>query len=240
MRITRLIVSTLVAFVALLSSAQAIKHVAADFSAYKPLFETLGLDVVSYDITGLSEQKYDFAFEIREYSKDCDSLKLVSQTPLVSLSNLSYISDFPESSRNEIRESGNAYDLDKDIYTLADKVNIGICPDFKNDTIVKMIIDVAQMGTLTMQRRLKEQHGNDGYTILNYEVRPFLVDEFVPGKFIPMALYGSWWWDDKFNIFRFCGDSSISSDLSSEIVSNIPHFYVIGATVSPAKKKGSK
>ena len=62
-----------------------------------------------------------------------------------------------------------------------------------------------------------------------YESRPFeLVAPFERGKFIPLVLYGSYWYEPETGACRFCGDSTIKPDLTSDIVKSIPHFYVLG------------
>ena len=65
-----------------------------------------------------------------------------------------------------------------------------------------------------------------------YESRPFeLVPPFGKGKFIPLVLYGSYWYDPEAGGCRFCGDSTIKPDLSSDIVKYIPHYYVLGIKI---------
>lgn len=65
-----------------------------------------------------------------------------------------------------------------------------------------------------------------------YESRPFeLVAPFEKGKFIPLVLYGSYWYEPENGGCRFCGDSFIKPDLSSDIVKYIPHFYVLGIKI---------
>ena len=62
-----------------------------------------------------------------------------------------------------------------------------------------------------------------------YESRPFeLTAPFEKGKFIPLVLYGSYWYEPESGGCRFCGDSFIKPDLSSDIVKFIPHYYVLG------------
>ena len=65
-----------------------------------------------------------------------------------------------------------------------------------------------------------------------YKSRPFeLVPPFEKGKFIPLVLYGSYWYDPEAGGCRFCGDSAIKPDLSSDIVKYIPHYYVLGIKI---------
>ena len=66
----------------------------------------------------------------------------------------------------------------------------------------------------------------------SYESRPFeLVPPFEKGKFIPLVLYGSYWYEPETGVSRFCGESIIKPDLSSDIVKSIPHFYVLGIKI---------
>lgn len=65
-----------------------------------------------------------------------------------------------------------------------------------------------------------------------YESRPFeLIPPFKKGKFIPLVLYGSYWYAPENGCCRFCGDNTIKPDLSSDILKNIPHFYVLGIKI---------
>ena len=65
-----------------------------------------------------------------------------------------------------------------------------------------------------------------------YNSRPFeLVAPFEKGKFIPLVLYGSNWYDADCGGCRFCGDNFIKPDLTSDIVKSIPHYYVLGIKI---------
>ena len=65
-----------------------------------------------------------------------------------------------------------------------------------------------------------------------YESRPFkLIPPFEKGRFIPLVLYGSYWYEPETGVSRFCGESIIKPDLSSDIVKSIPHFYVLGIKI---------
>lgn len=50
-------------------------------------------------------------------------------------------------------------------------------------------------------------------------------------------LVGSAWYDPHIEMFRFCGESEIAPDLSQEIVSHVPHFYVIGVETKKEHEK---
>ena len=57
------------------------------------------------------------------------------------------------------------------------------------------------------------------------------------GKFIPLLAVLSWWYDDKANLFRCCGESVLKSNLLDEIFENVPHYYIIGITLEKQKTK---
>ena len=65
-----------------------------------------------------------------------------------------------------------------------------------------------------------------------YESRPFeLSTSLEKGYFIPLVLYGSYWYDPKAGGCRFCGDNEIKPDLSSEILEYVPHYFVFGIRI---------
>ena len=65
-----------------------------------------------------------------------------------------------------------------------------------------------------------------------YESRPFeLVSPVETGKLIPLVLFGSYWYEQETGVSRFCGDKQIKPDLSSDIIKDIPHFYVLGIKI---------
>ena len=65
-----------------------------------------------------------------------------------------------------------------------------------------------------------------------YESRPFeLVAPVETGKLIPLVLFGSYWYEQETGVSRFCGDKQIKPDLSSDIIKDIPHYYVLGIRI---------
>lgn len=71
-----------------------------------------------------------------------------------------------------------------------------------------------------------------------YQSRPIETDCAVDaGKFVPLALFGSCWWDADSGVIRFCGEKLIKPDLSSDIIKHIPHFYILGIKVAGAGQK---
>lgn len=71
-------------------------------------------------------------------------------------------------------------------------------------------------------------------TFYLYEKVPIRVSALRPNTFIPLALYGSLWWDSKYKICRFCGEKELTEEniMESEYFKHSPHYYIIGAIFS--------
>ena len=68
------------------------------------------------------------------------------------------------------------------------------------------------------------------FSIYKYESRPFLLESGGEKEVqdIPLVLYGSWWEEPGTTICRFCGESEIDPGLQAEVLTHVPHYYVIG------------
>lgn len=117
--------------------------------------------------------------------------------------------------------------------SLDEKLIIGFIPS-DNDSIGNYAFQFSKSTGFSSRLLLKPicdpDHPADKW--YKYESRPFeLVPPFEKGKFIPLVLYGSYWYEPEHGGCRFCGDNFIKPDLSSDIVKSIPHFYVLGIKI---------
>lgn len=229
----RILSSLVVAAAAFPVGAQTIKPVEAPVSTYIELLKDNGYDAYSFDISALRDTTYNLEFKVREYEGD----KLVGADngyPFV-LQNRKMASVFPPESRAKIKPEEMA-DADKGIYSLGERIDIGLLPP--TDSIRRISIMVPSQGTIFRQIKLREQHSPDGkQSATTYIGRTFKTQEIKEGEFTPLVLVGSFWWDPQYNIFRFCGEVEIEPDLSSRIVRNIPHYYVIGVVATKQQDK---
>lgn len=71
-------------------------------------------------------------------------------------------------------------------------------------------------------------------TFYLYEKVPIRVSALRPNTFIPLALYGSFWWDSNYKICRFCGEKELTEEdiMESDYFKHSPHYYIIGAIFS--------
>lgn len=212
---------------------QQIKSREVGFDDFRTLLEAAGYEAFGFDLTELlpGEDRYDMAVTVKEYAEgeEIDSYKF-SMGP-----NKRLLMDFPEESRKGITPDMMA-DPDAGVYTQAERLTIGFYPAGV-DSIKMLRVDVPEGGRFGSRLRLRSVSSSDGgQTIVNYNTRPFRIDSFESGKFIPLVFFGSMWFDAKYNVFRFCGENEIAPDLSSEIVRDVPHFYVIGVEFTKKQK----
>ena len=118
-------------------------------------------------------------------------------------------------------------------FPIGDKLVIGFAPSSNDSTYVYSYQSVGGGGfnaTLKLQPVFApEMPTKQAY---RYESRPFeLVVPVETGKLIPLVLFGSYWYEEETGVSRFCGDKLIKSDLSSDLIKSIPHFYVLGIRI---------
>ena len=119
-------------------------------------------------------------------------------------------------------------------FPIGEKLVIGFAPSSNDSTYLYSFQSVGGGGfnaTLKLQPVFApEMPTKQAY---RYESRPFeLVAPIEMGKFIPLVLFGSYWYEQETGVSRFCGDKLIKPDLSSDIIKSIPHFYVFGIKIN--------
>ena len=213
------------------TNAQELKRTEPDLSDYIPLLNAAGYEVFTFDISSMNEETYNIEFIIREYTEGT----LVEdpsdgERPRFFLRNRRMLSDFPKEYWDEIIAQGPIYDLDKGICTLGEKISIGFSPSADSLKTVTMMVE--NIGALKKSLALKPQTVSPGKEEYMYDYFPFKVDKIQLGEFIPLVMLGSYWFDEEAGFFRFCGEDELEADLSSKILSLVPHYYVFGMSVT--------
>ena len=222
---------TIIALAAFLSGAHAqeITRLETDLSDYLPLLKDAGYEVFSWDISSLKEKTYHITFETREYAGG----ELVSDSgsdafrPVFTSRDM--ISSFSEKNQQEIIASGDAYDLEKGIYRLGDKITIGFSP--AADSLKQVRMSVNNIGSFGNKLKLRPLDAPGCEGDYAYDIRPFKTEGFKIGEFTPLILVGSFWYDKKFDIVRFCGEIEFDPDGTSETLQYVPHYYVLGVKI---------
>ena len=118
-------------------------------------------------------------------------------------------------------------------FPLGERLVIGFAPSSNDSTYVYSYQSVGG-GGFNATLKLHPVYAPEMPTkqAYRYESRPFeLVSSVEAGKFIPLVLFGSYWYEPETGVSRFCGDKLIKPDLSSDIIKSIPHFYVLGIKI---------
>ena len=140
------------------------------------------------------------------------------------------LSDFPEEYWDEIIAEGPIYDLEKGILTLSEKISVGFAPAADSLKTMNMLLE--NIGALRRTLSLKSQPDYTGKEEYMYDYRPFKVGALQLGEFTPLVALGSYWYDEEYDLYRFCGEDELDPDLSAGMLSSSPHYYVLGMIVT--------
>ena len=194
----KVIITTLLALVALAGQAQEIRTNEPTLGDYMQLLKAKGYIAYSFDMKEFKDRSVEPV--IMEYTKGEEAKDV-----------LGFSFSFP----------------------IGEKLVIGFAPSSNDSTYVYSYQSDGGGGfnaTLKLQPVFApEMPTKQAY---RYESRSFeLVSPVETGKFIPLILFGSYWYEQETGVSRFCGDKQIKPDLSSDIIKDIPHFYVLGIRI---------
>ena len=218
----------LFALISLCAGAQEIKSIKASFDDYLSLLQESGYNVFAYDISSLKDNASHVEFSVKEYVNG--DLVDASNSHSCVFQLILRISEFSEEDQKEIKAMGIADDKENDIFRLATRLKIGFTPVI-GDTIQEVQFEVAGkvlMGGSGKWLKLHDSRVDKSHRKLDYSTRPFKVEGFEKDKFIPLVLYAAPWWDKNYEIYRFCGETEIPSDMNSDILRLSPHYFIIG------------
>ena len=96
---------------------------------------------------------------------------------------------------------------------MAKTLSIGFSPrqSVQSDSIVTVYVRPDSRNGLARDLVLKSVP-NAPETIYLYEKVPIRGSALRPNTFIPLALYGSFWWDSNYKICRFCGEKELTEE----------------------------
>jgi len=203
---------------------QQIKKKNVELDDLVSLLGAAGYELFSYDISEMLDERYDVAIVKKEFSAG----KEIGSSILVMVPNKYLLTDFPESDRQKIMDDGRIIDSKTQALFHAEKIIFGLYPS-GNDSTKFMQVNIPDFVRSKTPFKLRGLATKDSdKMVFFYNTRPFKIKAFREDEFIPLILFGSAWYDERFNTFRFCGEREIDPDMSSEILKDIPHHYIIG------------
>lgn len=214
--------------------AQEVRPIESSVEDYIALLNQSGYQAYSFDISQLMDTTYYVQFEVREYVAGNPDPVMVQP-----YGRGLKVKDFMwrERSEEELADIRAAsVDYENGVYSRAEKITVGFLP-CKNDSTEVGKLFVENQGASGFSLSLKQIDHKGVYNedvIYSYNTLPFKTSAFEEGKFIPLAAYASFWFDERFNIIRFCGATELDPDMTTEILKDTPHYFVIGVIFSKA------
>ena len=237
MKPTKLLFAITMAFATVCGFAHEIKSVDTKFEDYQlvatfddclSLLQQAGYNMFVYDISTLKDKATYVEFSVREYVNGNLVDEEHSHQHKAKL--IYRISEFSEEEQSVIKASAIADDEDNDIFRLSTRLKIGFTP-VGADMEQRVQFEVAgkvQMALFSKLLSLRDNRMDKSHRKLDYYTRHFIIDGFEKGKFIPLVLYAAPWWDENYETYRLCGENELSPDMTSELLKDSPHYFVIG------------
>ncbi len=197
---------------------------------YIPLLNSMGYNFYKFDISTFADNTYYISFVIKEYINNVETERENSDF-VISMTNRIMLSDFePEEQEIAIRQN-MVEDVEKGIFRLAKNLTVGFLP-IENDTVRKVVMSLPGLLEGSYPLSLLPIAKPDGTSETKYSVRPFNIEGFDFNKFTPLVSCISYWWDENAGVVRCCGDSEIEPDMSSDILKDSPHYYIVGVLIN--------
>ena len=213
-------------------SAQNVKNRGVDVGDVMTLLRVAGYDLYSFDLNDFLKGDYNVELNIKEYEKGKGEIN--SQDFNAGVNKILF-SQFSDEEKREAKELGLTKGMKRGVIYKIDKVNLGVVSS-KADSIMMLNVKLGDIGNITQPLKLRPTSNSSGeFESYRYQIRPFVIDSFESGKFIPLVAILSWWYDDAARLFRCCGESMLKADLSANILENVPHYYIIGITIKSNK-----
>ncbi len=192
------------------------------------VLEAMNIRAYRFDLSEFLNRVYEVKFHINEYQGG-ELVKSGKQKMNMGKNKVSII-EFPEEDRNMFHEY---FHLPKGTDT-ADLIKNASVYIIQSDSTSQVVFHIAGAGRSGTRVKLQKLPSQDR---VFYSSRPF---KQLPVKqensvMIPLLFYGSGWYDAKYNITRFCGENEINPDLTGDIPTHSPHYYVISVEMKEVK-----
>ena len=179
------------------------------------LLDAMDIYMYRFNAEEFLKHKYNVSFFVDEYR---DGVKKERTNTLHMGANIQSVKIYPQEQWDAARKQ-HGLGPDEDDFVRIKTISI----------IVRKNSDTTVMATFA-----SPDAGRMGVSLKQYPA------EAVPDTGaveIPLVLYGSGWYDERYNIVRFCGESRIDPQLGAKILKNLPHYYILGVTFTPKEEK---
>ncbi len=223
-RTTLCIIAMLLTMTAM-AQKPAVKEAEISIEDIKTVLEAKEIFLHSFDMTEFNDGVYSIIPFVEEYENG----KLNEESLIrVGLGmNKTDVRKFGERA-DEWRET---YGMKRrqNVHTLMNKAGIYLYP--VSDSTIKVTFNMENIGSFGAPLHKKAYgKGPQADSHARYSHRPF---KLVPKEHaeiirLPLVMVGSFWYDERYDVYRFCGEKEIDPELTSEILKNCPHYFIIG------------
>ena len=212
--------------------SQQIKKANAEFDDLITLLGAAGYELFNYDISEMLNERYNIVVIKKEFSAG----KEIKSSNLATAQNKRLLTDLPEDLRKQFIDEGRIIDPKNQAIAHAEKICFGFYPS-GNDSTKLMHIEIPEFYAQSkITFKMTGITVKDWDKMFFYTIRPFQIKAFKENEFIPLILISSGWYDERFNIFRSCGEREVEPEMSDALYKNIPHHYIIGVKFVKTEK----
>lgn len=192
------------------------------------VLKALNINMYRFDLSKYLNEIYDVKLYVDEY-EDGKRIKEVGSSRLGK--NIKSLKELPEEMRDDFRKIKNVPE-GKDEWDNIKEMSVYITKP--NDSTAMFTINIPSV--LKTNKRVQLRPVGEEKMYL-YDPRPF---KFNPASEtesinIPLIMYGSYWFDARYNVIRMCGEREIDPEMKAEILDKIPHYYVVGIELNKVK-----
>lgn len=197
------------------------------------IFKGMDIHLSRFDVSRFLDTVYRMEIYVKEYKNNQETGR-VHHFDLQK--NIGSLNDFRQEDWPTLRQIHQLSEGEKEWVNIKE-ISIYIRKDQERDSTAFIQIAVPGLGDQSVPFAI---YPADGKHFYSYNTRPFAIHAASPADRleIPLLLYGSSWAEPGTTFFRFCGESEIDPEMKAEILTHIPHYYVIGLRLEKAGADG--
>lgn len=197
------------------------------------VLEMNGISIHRFDLRPLLKTHYNVSFYVDEYRHAEKQGRVHS---FMFGPNIMSVEVYPEEQWEAVRQEHHLAPNESEFDYIK---SVTLTLQVKDDSLATISVGSPGVGRMTKRLKLYPVEGETRYVSYMYSSRPFRLDAVANADTveIPLVFFGSGWYDKRFNVTRFCGESEIDPQLQAKIVKDVPHAYVVGMRLEKKKKE---
>ena len=225
MKIKLLCIIAMLCSMTAIAQKPAVKEAEISIEDIKTVLEANEIFLYSFDMTEYNEEVYSIIPFVEEYENGVLNEKSLVRASLGM--NKTDVRKFD--ARADMWRERYGMKRHQNIHTLLNKVGIYLYP--VSDSVTKLTFNVENLGSFGIPiNKKKYGKGPQAENHARYSHRPFKLvpQEHAEIIHIPLVMVGTFWYDERKSVYRFCGETEIDPERTNDILKNCPHYFIIG------------